>query len=194
MPLLSYQINKDNSKKPKLLVKRNLMNILAYRRMLRENHIPFTYYKQAKNFFEDKSYYFAFINYFMMLEYCFGNGQFKKESLLKAFKSSVILMKSTKTAFNLFNNKEGGNKTWLIEECRKRNKTYDENSILYIFVEYRGLLSHASKNSEKYLYNDTELFPITLFLSLVCLLVCGNLQISKFMSKEQIETWDMKEV
>lgn len=190
MPLLSHQRNKDKSKKPKLLRSQSLMNILMYRKMLRENHIPFTYYKQAKNLFEEQSYYFAYINYFMMLEYCFGNGKFKKDALLKAFKSSGLLMKSVKTAFELLNKKgSDNNRKWLREECKRRNKNYDENSLIDIFVEYRGIISHACKKSEKYLYNDRELFSITFILSLVCFLVCGNLQISKFMSEEQRGKW-----
>lgn len=190
MPLLSHQRKKDNSKRPKLLLSQNLMNIVMYRKMLKFNHIPFTYYKQAKNLFEKQDYYFAYINYFMMLEYCFGNGQFKKDALLKAFKSSGLLLKSIKTAFKIINEDGKGNhKKWLINECSNRNKEYSENTLIDLLVEYRGILSHATKKSEKYLYNKSELFNITFTLSLVCLLVCGNSQISGFMGDEQRAKW-----
>lgn len=190
MPLLSHQRNIDNSKRPKLLLSQNLTNIVMCRKMLKFNHIPFTYYKQAKNLFEKQDYYFAYINYFMMLEYCFGDGQFKKDALLKAFKSSGLLLKSIKTVFKIIDKEGKGNhKKWLINECSNRNKEYSENILIYLFVEYRGILSHATKKSEKYLYNKSELFNITSILSLVCLSVCGNLQISGFMRDEQKAKW-----
>lgn len=190
MPLLSHHRKKENSKRPKLLRSQNLMNIVMYRKRLKFNHIPFTYYKQAKNLFEKQDYYFAYINYFMMLEYCFGKGQFEKDTLLKAFESSGLLLKSIKTALKIIS--EGGEdnlKEWLIEECSNRHKEYSENTLIYLFVEYRGILSHATKKSEKYLYNKRELFNITFILSLVCFLVCGNSQISGFMGDEQKSKW-----
>ena len=99
------------------------------------------------------------------------------------------IMKSVKTAFELLNKKEVAANKWMKKECQNRNKNHDVNSLIDIIVEYRGILSHACKRSEKYLYNESELFPITLIISLVCLLVCGNLQISKFIDEEQIKRW-----
>jgi hypothetical protein len=190
MPINSHQKIYKKERPSKKLSQSNLSNVVFHRRFLKELHIPFTYFRQGRNLLQQRKYYFSFINFFMMLEYCFGNGKVKKNAVLKEFGNSYLLRKSITSAIELL--KQTDNKIhfdWLQTECFSRQKKIDVDGILYLLVEYRGMLSHASKLSEKYLFNDKELFSISLSVNLICFFVCGNLQIGNCLYGKQKEEY-----
>lgn len=190
MPILSHQKKCHNNRAYKNLNDSNLMDLSIHRKGLNDVHIPFTYYRQGKNLFDSGQYYFAYINYFMMLEYCFANGKFKKDEMLREFKSSHLLSKSIKSTFKMI--KENSNKIhfdWLKEECENRNKKVDIEGIIYVLVKFRGLLSHASKRSEKYLFHSNNLFSLAFIISCICFYVCGHLQIGNCLFGKQKEEY-----
>ena len=55
----SLKRNREKQKAEKFITSTNLSNIVIFRRMLPEAHIPFSYYRQAHKFFNDGNYYFA---------------------------------------------------------------------------------------------------------------------------------------
>jgi len=186
MPLLSFQKNYDKKKNNRKLKHSSLSMLVIHRRFLKDIHIPFTYFRQGKSLLDQRQYYFAFINFFMMLEYCFANGKFKKEAVIKEFSQSYLLNKSINSALDLI--KKGEAKShfeWIQKECIQHNKAVDNKGVVYILLKYRGLLSHASKYSDKYLFNDSQLFSLAFITSMICFLVCGNLQIGNCLFGKQ---------
>ena len=71
----------------------------------------------------------------------------------------------------------GGNYAWLKSECDFRQKDVSFEGIIYILIEYRGLLSHASRRSKVYLFDDMKLRPIAIIISMICFLLCGYMQV-----------------
>ncbi|MEG1725759.1 MAG: hypothetical protein RR313_10235 [Anaerovoracaceae bacterium] len=190
MPLLSHQRQHQKKVATKRLSQSNLQNVVIYRRCLKDIYIPFTYYRQGMNLFNQRKYYFTYINFFMMLEYCFANGKVKKSGVLKEFGDAYLLRKSITSAIELVKNTDNkAHFEWLQTECSNRQKKVDVDGVLHILIEFRGLLSHASKLSEKYLFNDNELFSISLITSLICHFVCGNLQIGNCLFGKQKEEY-----
>ena len=190
MPLLSHQRKKDNQNKSKQLKESNLQNVVIYRRVLKDIYIPFTYFRQGREFFDKQSYYFAFINFFMMLEYCFANGKFKKDAVLKELYSSGLLRKSVNSILKMISEEKAKRHfDWIMNECKKYNKNYDVEGIIYLLVEYRGILSHAGGRSKQYLFKDEKLFSIAFLANMVCFMTCGNLQIYMFLSERQKEDY-----
>lgn len=190
MPLLSYHKHFNKNTVKKRLGQSNLSMLVIHSRFLKDSYIPFTYYRQGKNLLDQRQFYFAFINFFMMLEYCFANGKFKKDAVIKEFNQSYLLNKSTTSTFDLIKNGKNKNHLkWFQKECLEHNKKMDNEGILYILVEYRGLLSHASKRSDKYLFNDSQLFSIAFITSMICFFVCGNLQIGNCLFGKQKEEY-----
>lgn len=186
MPLLSFQKHYDKNTVKRKLKQSNLSMLVTHRRFLKDVYIPFTYFRQGENLLDQRQYYFAFINFFMMIEYCFANGKFKKDAVIKEFNQSYLLNKSITSALDLI--KKGNNEShllWLQKECTQHKKKIDNNGVIYLLVEYRGLLSHASKRSDKYLFNDSQLFSIALILRMICFFVCGNLQIGNCLFGKQ---------
>ncbi len=179
IPIPSLKRNKEKQKAEKYIDSNNLTNIVVFRKMLPEAHIPFSYYRQAHKFFNDGNYYFAYINYFMMLEFCFAEGHFHKQAVIKNFNKSDLLKLCVLSTINMMKeqNQNDGNYKWLCEECKSREKNINFEGIIYILIEYRGLLSHASERSKKYLFDNNKLRPITLIISMICFLLCGYMQI-----------------
>ena len=56
-----------------------------------------------------------------------------------------------------------------------------------MLFDYRGILAHGIERSAKYVFDDRNLRQITIFISLICYLVCGNMQVYCMLSKEDIE-------
>ena len=103
IPITSLKRNKQERKAEKYVANSNLSNLVIFRRMLPEAHIPFSYYRQAKAFFDDSNYYFAFINYFMMLEFCFAEGNFHKQKMTGSFLKSNLLKFCVLSAISMIN-------------------------------------------------------------------------------------------
>lgn len=180
--IISISSLKRNREKPianKVLRNINLSNLLIYRRMLPDAHIPFNYYRQAKNFFDNDNYYFAFINYFMMLEFCFAEGKFHKRKMIESFKKYDLLRLCVLSAISMLKEKDNDarNYKWLVDECKRLEKKVNYDGVIYILIEYRGLLSHASERSKKYLFNDSKLRPLAFIISMICFLLCGYMQV-----------------
>lgn len=179
IPITSLKRNRIPKTSTKYVSNSNLSNLVIFRKMLPEAHIPFSYYRQARNFFNDNDYYFAFINYFMMLEFMFADGQFNKAGMTKNFEKSELLELCVLSALQMLGNedKKGLNYSWLLQECKKRQKKLDFNGIVYILIEYRGLLSHASNRSKPFFLDVEQLRPLVLLISLICFFLCGYIQV-----------------
>lgn len=177
IPVTSFKVTIPKRKAEKYIHQRNLSNLVFFRKMLPEAHIPFSYYRQACVFFNERNYYFAFINYFMMLEFCFAEGKFKTNEVIKRFKKSKLLKLCVLSAISMTKQQDASCYKWLCNECKCKQKDITFESILYILIEYRGILSHASPFSKKYLLSDNKLRPLVILISLICFLLCGNIQI-----------------
>ena len=126
-PLSEYTKTPMKGRKPKRLTSSNLFNLVAFRRQLKNLYIPFTYFKEGQRFFNNFNYYFAFINFFMMLEYCFANGKFKKVEVIKSFNDAKLLRLCILEYLNL---PENTTTDWLKNECKKHNKKLDSYGII----------------------------------------------------------------
>jgi len=120
-----------------------------------------------------------------MLEYCFADGKFKTAEVIKNFKEAKLLRMCI-LEFLTMNAPYANSQTTeaLKNECRKRNKVFDVDGLIYLFVMLRGELSHASTKSESRYRDDNELRPYVVAISCICFLLCGHLQIYGFTSEK----------
>lgn len=184
-PLSEYTRTPNTRKSPKKLTNSNLSNIVIYRRQLKDIYIPFTYFKEGQRFFNNFNYYFAYINFFMMLEYCFADGKFKTAEVIKNFKEAKLLRMCILEFLTMNVPYANSQMTEALKnECRKRNKVFDVDGLIYLFVMLRGELSHASTKSESRYRDDNELRPYVVAISCICFLLCGHLQIYGFTSEK----------
>ena len=181
IPITSLGRNRVRETPVKNISNSNLSNLVVFRKRLPDAYIPFDYYRQARNFFNENDYYFAYINYFMMLEFLFANGHSRKAAMIHDFMNSDLLQLCILKALQILKtnnpNKKNKDYLWLVQECQNRKKNLDFKGIVYVLVEFRGLLSHASIRSKKYLLDPEQLRSIALFISLICFILCGYIQI-----------------
>ena len=185
IPIISLKRTRQERKAAKCVTNNNLFNIVLFRKQFPESHVPFTYYRQAKTFFDNSNYYFAFINYFMMLEFCFAEGEFHKNRMTKKFLNSNQLKLCVLATISILKSMDnGGNYNWLVSECKSRQKNVDFEGVVYVLIEYRGLLSHASEKSKKYLFESSRLRPIAFITGLICFWLCGYIEVYSCSSEE----------
>lgn len=184
-PFTEYTKNPQRGRRAKRLVSSNLFNIVVYRRQLKDIYIPFTYYKEGQRFFNNFNYYFAFINFFMMLEYCFADGKFHQSEVMKKFSESGLLRMCI-LEFLAMPNIHRGETLWemMEKECKRRNKEYGVDGLIFVLLMLRGELSHASTKSVQRYRDDNELRNWVVVISTICFLVCGHLQIYGFTNEE----------
>lgn len=184
-PFTEYTRAPQRGRRSKRLKSSNLFNIVMHRRQLEDIYIPFTYYKEGQRFFNNFNYYFAFINFFMMLEYCFADGKFHQSDVMRQFRESRLL-RMCLLEFLAMPTLHKGDDLWdmLEEECKRRNKEFGVDGMIYMLLMLRGELSHASSKSEKRYRDDNELRPWVVVISTICFLLCGHLQIYGFTNDE----------
>lgn len=186
MPILSHQKLFQKQRKPKLLQWDNIHNLVIYKNRIENLVIPFQYFRIARNYFNDHQYYFAIINFYMLLEYCFANGKFQKRATLAEFNNSDLLNKAIIKSISHIQLDDSflHHRQWLENECKMREKNFDVHGINCLIVEYRGLLSHASVRSKQYLFEDEKLRSLAFFMLSICFSVCGLMQIGAFTNEE----------
>ncbi len=195
IPITSIKRTRQVRKAEKHVTNDNLFNLVFYRKKLPESYIPYTYYRQAKVFFDNNNYYFAFINYFMMLEFCFAEGNFRKREMTTKFKKSNLLKLCILASLTILkSNDKDENYKWLSYECKSKQKNLDFEGIVHLLVEYRGLLSHASERSKKYLFEDFKLRPLAFITGLICFWLCGYIQVYSCSNEEQRTTLMQKRI
>lgn len=185
IPIISHKRTRQVKKARKHVTNDNLFNLVFYRRMLPESHIPFTYYRQAKNYFDNGNYYFAFINYFMMLEFCFAEGKFHKQRMTEKFLKANLLKLCVLATLSILKLEDNaGNYEWLVSECKSKQKELDFEGVIYVLIEYRGLLSHATERSKIFLFNSSKLRPLAFIIGLICYWLCGYIEIYSCSNEE----------
>ena len=80
----------------------DFQDTLFYSKRIEENYIPFSYFRLGSSFFNEEEYYLSYINYFMMVEYLYGNGITDTKKLRIEFGKSDVLVLSILMAINTF--------------------------------------------------------------------------------------------
>ena len=188
LSIKSYKVTRggQNSKYLRLS---NFQDTLFYSKRLDENYIPFSYFRLGASFFDEEEYYLSYINYFMMIEYLYGNGITDTKKLRIEFGKSDILVLSILMTINTFPIGDP-NLEWLKNECRKKQKEYNVEGLIFILVDRRGMIAHGSKRrSGMYRDNPNLLRPISFILGMICRYVCGYIQMLSNMPKEQMKAF-----
>lgn len=188
LSIKSYKVTRggQNSKYLRLS---DFQDTLFYSKRLDENYIPFSYFRLGASFFDEEEYYLSYINYFMMIEFLYGNGKTKKRETIIEFGKSDILVLSILMTINTFRIGDP-NLEWLKNECRKKQKEYNVEGLIFILVDHRGMIAHGSKiRSGMYRDNPNLLRPISFILGMICRYVCGYIQMLSNMPKEQVNAF-----
>lgn len=166
-----------------ILSKDWLNSTVIHRRQIEHLALPFSFYKEGVNFFHSFQYQNSFLNFYLMIEGFFGNGEFKNKLVKIEFKKSQILEKAINQTLSFLIQKKSIHYDWLNNVCKKYNKNVDKDGIIHFLVEFRGHLSHFSlKNSDKMknIFKDKDYESLAFISMCICRFASIDLRLSPF--------------
>ena len=175
---LEFSIRK--SYKPhqkKVLSQSNLSSILFLNRIIPDASIPYNYFREANNYLHNREYRLAYLHFYMIIEYCYANGKFEQNAQISEYLQSIELRFAVLDSLATIKNEIPLQYSWLEREVKNKYSLFTLKNILKYIYQQRGILAHGSGRSAKYVFNEDDLHNITVFISQICLLVCGNMQV-----------------
>ncbi|RDY58383.1 hypothetical protein [Flagellimonas nanhaiensis] len=139
-----YKQEFSYSSKQTILTEEWIRDTLIFRKQLQHLVVPFTFFRIGVNLFHKFQYQESFLNFYMMLEGCYGSGQFKNERMKREFSKSNGLTQAINKVIKKLSNTKDKHYEWLLEVCKKYHKEADISGVIHIMVEIRGNLSHFS--------------------------------------------------
>jgi hypothetical protein len=125
---------------PELIVK----CVLSYE-AIGEYDIPLEFHRRGQNDLLREQYIDAIANFFFVLEYLFGNGQYKTKQLIKNFQASAQLTDGLAEARRQMSQQLAGANPHAQRTYQRRyGNATDEQVITTIVDELRGFLHHQS--------------------------------------------------
>lgn len=149
----------------------------------------FELFRQGGFSFRNDRFYFAFINFFMILEEAFGKGKFQTKQLEANFTDSKVLRCCVLSAIELLsrNPLEALYVEWMQEEVKRRFQEWTFEAIVKFLVKFRGEYFHSPKRVEKIEQRDQFYKHIAAFTQTICFVYCCYLIESFNKSVEDME-------
>ena len=161
----------------KVLSQSNLSSILLLNRIIPDASIPYNYFREANNYLHNREYRLAYLHFYMIIEYCYANGKFEQNAQISEYLQSIELCFAVLDSLATIKNKIPLQYSWLEREVKNKYSLFTLKNILKYIYQQRGILAHGSGRSVRYVFNEDDLHNITVFISQICLLVCGNMQV-----------------
>lgn len=183
LSICKYDRDFTTKTKKQVISKDWLQNTVIHRRQLEHLALPFSFFREGIDSFNNYQYQQSFINFYLMLEGFFANGEFKNEKVKSQFKNSPILVKAIKLTLDYLEKNKGKDYEWLINICNKYNKHVDEIGVIHFLVELRGNLSHFSINKpdkHKNPFKDNDFKSLALISMIICRFISIDLRLEPF--------------
>lgn len=161
----------------KVLSQSNLSSILLLNRIIPDASIPYNYFREANNYLHNREYRLAYLHFYMIIEYCYANGKYEQNAQISEYLQSIELCFAVLDSLATIKNEIPLQYSWLEREVKNKYSLFTLKNILKYIYQQRGTLAHGSGRSAKYVFNEDDLHNITVFISQICLLVCGNMQV-----------------
>lgn len=161
----------------KVLSQSNLSSILLLNRIIPDASIPYNYFREANNYLHNREYRLAYLHFYMIIEYCYANGKFEQNAQISEYLQSIELCFAVLDSLATIKNEIPLQYSWLEMEVKNKYSSFTLKNILKYIYQQRGILAHGSGRSVRHVFNEDDLHNITVFISQICLLVCGNMQV-----------------
>jgi hypothetical protein len=134
----------------------------------------FEFLRQGNVSFRNYNFYFAFINYFMLMEEAFGKGEYHMAKLEKNFVGSDVLHLCVLTAIDMLCRTplESLYVEWMQKEVKRRQKDWNFSGIVSCMVRFRGDYLHSHERVRTLEQRDQFFKYMTAFTQAVCWAYC----------------------
>lgn len=177
--LVRISLAKQQFKKPKLhlLSASKLSSIVLLERVMPEAIIPYNFYREATNYLKIREYRLAYLHYYMILEYCFCDGNYSEKSQVSRYEKILDINFAVLDTIKFYKDNDSEQLSWLINIVKTRFQNFTLRNILILLFRYRGEIAHGTKKCAEYSFDESVLANITLFIHQICFTICGNMQV-----------------
>lgn len=144
-PKTKWSLEKDNSLIE--VTENKIEQLVALCSTRTEHTYAFEFLRQGGVSFRNDNFYFAFINYFMLLEEAFGEGKFHTDQLEDNFAKSEVLHLCVLSAIDMLCRTplESLYVEWMQKEVKRRQKSWSFSGVVSCIVRFRGDYLHSHK-------------------------------------------------
>lgn len=134
----------------------------------------FEFLRQGNVSFRNDNFYFAFVNYFMLMEEAFGKGEYHMAKLEKNFVGSDVLHLCVLTAIDMLCRTplESLYVEWMKKEVKRRQKDWNFSGIVSCMVRFRGDYLHSHERVKTLEQRDQFFKYMAAFTQAVCWAYC----------------------
>jgi len=149
---------------------------------------PLSFFRIGSNRFHEFHYSEAFLNFYLMLEGLFGEGQAKNHKVEEAFKGSGILNKAISDFFDYLKSGRGNNAhgVWLENYVMEKKLEFNNEGLIRALISIRGNLSHyyfKSSRKQRDSFNEKENESIAWIAMCICMFAAIQLRLEPFRAR-----------
>lgn len=194
LPQIKWSLDKDNSKVE--ISENNIERLVSLCENRTDDIFAFEFLRQGNVSFRNDNFYFAFINYFMLLEETFGKGEFHTDQLERNFAESDVLHLCILTAINILLNNplESLYLEWMQKEVKRRQKSWGFLGIITSIIRFRGDYLHSKERTKILEQRDHFFKNIAAFTQAVCWAYCCYLIFSLNKSDSEMKEYIEREI
>lgn len=194
LPKVKCDLEKDNSVLG--ISKIDIQRVLTLCSTITGDIYAFELLRQGNVSFINDRFYFAFINFFMILEEAFGKGEFRTNSLENNFTESKVLKMCILSAIDMLrrNRLSCLFVEWMQKEVKRRNKNWDLSGVIFCLIKFRGDYFHSGKRTKVLEERDQYFKHIAAFTQAICLIYCSFLIVTADMTDCEVNNHIEKEI
>jgi hypothetical protein len=182
-PLKEYKARLEYDSSPRDFSQRWLQETLIYERQMGDLYIPFAFFRDGANLYNQFRYTSSFISFYMMLEYFFCKGSWGIKN--DEYERDLCLNIGLKRSLEILPH-HSEHYSWFLRELKFRKKEYNEEGLLFIINRSRDELSHASnKEKNRNVFKENEYSSLAFIGMMVCMQVSVKRRLLPFVRESE---------
>lgn len=193
-PVYQYKESLSNHPSPKILSTKTLRHIFDERNKYEVLTIPMSFYRLGNRCFHNMEFNMAFMQHYLMLDYCFSNGQYETKKVIQSFQTNKTLRFGAYRYLQYFLNNANEKDIAFYDKQQRIFNQYDSykkrrkysshvDFLLAMLVELRGKIFHATNKTVNYV-SQNEFQSLSRIIWGLCSIVSGLLRLELFCIKQ----------
>ena len=167
--VIDFELNKKYESRQHEMTPQKISEIISLKEDFKHLIIPMAFFREGRNEYRSFRYINAFFNFYFYLEGLYGKGKTKNYQVKKAFEESEQFNYALSRTIKSLNNRHI---IKLKEFLKKENCNFNNNGVIKLIVNIRGVLHHFSQKSPKiqgHPLNQNEFETVAFLLMGICL-------------------------
>lgn len=171
--LNSWAVNRRYQIRPEQIDPLTFAKIVAKKKDFDHMTVPLAFYRVGEMEFQNFNYYLSFFSFFLFLDSLFGEGKFKTDQLIEAFKKSDLLKTAIESAYRFLEKPENEKRKTITEKIftDKNKNLKNVDNVIEFLISTRGELFHFSLNDTRekiHMLNQEKFEPVSFLVLMIC--------------------------